>query len=387
MQNHTRGHTGKMLLLLLAVATACSDGTGPPEPPAPGHGVRAELIASGYDFPLHLTAPPGDDRLFVVEQAGRIRIIEDDVIQLGSFLDISSKVAFGGERGLLSVAFDPQYAETGHFWVNYTELAGNTRVERYTVSADPDVADPTSARLVLEVDQPAVNHNGGHIAFGPDEMLYIAMGDGGGCCDEYENSQNLTTLLGALLRIDVRSAAPYTIPPDNPYVGNTNARPEIWASGLRNPWRVSFDSSRGHLFLADVGQGVWEEINAVAHDAAGLNYGWPVMEASECFNASSCDQDGLTLPVHEYSHQDGCSVIGGHVYRGSLLLDLQGHYVYSDFCGGWLRSFRLEGGSATDHGEWDIGEIPLVTSVSRDAAGELYVVSSSGSIYRLLPEE
>jgi glucose/arabinose dehydrogenase len=232
------------------------------------------------------------------------------------------------------------------------------------------------------VDQPDSNHNGGQIAFGPDGMLHIAMGDGGGGGDPQNHGQTLSTLLGALLRIDVRTL-PYAVPADNPFAGSVNERPEIWGYGLRNPWRFSFDHTAGNIYIADVGQGQWEEVNAEPADDAAVNYGWRIMEGAHCYNASSCNQAGLTLPVHEYSHAEGCSVTGGYVYRGDDLAGLDGHYFYSDFCSGFLRSFRLAGGSATDHREWDVGDLGNVLSFGEDSAGELYVLSSNGRVYRL----
>jgi hypothetical protein len=294
-------------------------------------------------------------------------------------------VGSGGERGLLSVAFDPDYASTGFFYVNYTDRSGDTRVERYRVSADADVADAASAKLILTVDQPYSNHNGGLVAFGPDGMLYIGMGDGGNGGDPQNHGQNRGTLLGALLRIDVRTGDPYAIPSDNPFRQDGTAQPEIWAYGLRNPWRFSFDPPSGLLFVADVGQNQWEEINAVATTAAGVNYGWRIMEGAHCFNAGSCTRSGLTLPVHEYSHGDGCSVTGGEVYRGTRSAGLQGHYFYADYCDGWIRSFRMEGSSAVDHREWALGDLGDISSFGHDAAGELYVLSHNGRVYRLEP--
>jgi glucose/arabinose dehydrogenase len=370
-------------MLLALSAVACSDGgTGPPIDAATG--LQAVEVVAGLESPVHLTAPAGDARAFVIEQRGVVRIIEDGALRPTPFLDISERVASGGERGLFSMAFDPNYATTGLFWVNYTDANGDTRIERYEVSADRGVADPASALLVLEVDQPHANHNGGQIAFGPDGMLYIGMGDGGSGGDPDNHGQTRSTLLGALLRIDVRTP-PYVVPPDNPYAGASDARPEIWAYGLRNPWRFSFDPPGGSIYIADVGQGQWEEINAVSSAAAAVNYGWRVMEGRHCYAAASCDQTGLTLPVHEYSHAEGCSVTGGYVYRGQSLAGFEGHYFYSDFCTGFLRSFRLAGGVATDHEEWDVGSLGQVLSFGQDAAGELYVLSHNGRVYRLDP--
>jgi hypothetical protein len=371
----------KRLVMLTAVTlAACSDdGTGPIEPV---EDLQAVEIVSGLVSPVHLTSPGGDARLFVVDQPGVIYVVSNGTRLPTPFLDISDDVDFGGERGLFSMAFDPEYESTGLFWVNYTDNAGDTRVERYRVSADPDVADPGSAELVLHVDQPASNHNGGQIAFGPDGMLYVGMGDGGGAGDLQNHGQNLSTLLGALLRIDVRTL-PYAIPADNPFAGSTAERPEIWGYGLRNPWRFSFDHVAGDIYIADVGQNQWEEINAVAVDDAAVNYGWRIMEGTRCFNATSCDQNGLTLPVHEYSHGEGCSVTGGYVYRGEDLAGLQGHYFYSDFCAGFLRSFRVAGGSAAEHREWDVGDLGNVLSFGEDSEGELYMLTGGGRVYRL----
>lgn len=374
--------TMKRLVMLAAVTlAACSDnGTGLPIETVDD--LQAVEVVSGLVSPVHLTAPAGDARLFVVDQPGVIYVVRDGTRLATPFLDISDEVAYGGERGLFSMAFDPQYESTGLFWVNYTDNAGDTRVERYRVSADPDVADAGSAELVLHVDQPATNHNGGQIAFGPDGMLYVGMGDGGGAGDQQNHGQNLSTLLGALLRIDVRTL-PYAIPADNPFAGSVDERPEIWGYGLRNPWRFSFDHVAGDLYIGDVGQNQWEEINAVAADDAPVNYGWRIMEGVHCFNATSCNQSGLTLPVHEYSHGEGCSVTGGYVYRGEDLTGLQGHYFYSDFCSGFLRSFRVTGGSATEHREWNVGVLGNVLSFGEDSTGELYMLTGGGRVFRL----
>ena len=374
----------RRFVLLTVAVVACSDGgTGPRMPPA-GE-LRAVEIAGGLQSPVHLTAPQGDTRLFVVEQGGVIRIIRDGGLLPAPFLDISARVSAGGERGLFSMAFDPDYDETGHFWVNFTDTNGNTRVERFSVSSDPDIADASSALLVLAVNQPYPNHNGGQIAFGPDGMLHVGMGDGGGSGDPDDQAQDRSTLLGALLRIDVRTP-PYVIPPDNPFATSTIARPEIWAYGLRNPWRFSFDAVDGRIYIADVGQNQWEEINVIFMDEAPVNYGWPVMEGTHCFGPGECDRTGLALPVHEYAHAEGCSVTGGHVYRGTALSGLAGTYFYSDFCTGFLRSFRMSGVTAVDHREWDVGDLGQVLSFGEDSGGELYVLSRDGSVYRLEPD-
>jgi glucose/arabinose dehydrogenase len=362
---------------------ACSD-PAVPRPGAVGDLVAVEIV-SGLVAPVHLAAAPADARLFIVEQAGRIRVLRDGALLDQPFLDLTAVVASGGERGLLGLAFDPLFPQTGWFWVNYTGLDGATRVVRYSVSDDPDVADPASARLLLRIEQPFANHNGGHVAFGPDGMLYIGTGDGGSGGDPQGHGQNRGTLLGALLRLDVRSGDPYGIPPDNPFTTTPGARPELWAFGLRNPWRFSFDAASATLLVADVGQDAREEINAAPAVAAGLNYGWNIMEGSACYGAASCGREGLTLPIHEYGHNDGCSVTGGLVYRGTRLTGLQGTYFYSDYCRGWLRSFRIEAGAATDHRSWSAGALGNVVSFGADAAGEIHIVDAGGRILRLEP--
>jgi hypothetical protein len=369
------------LLLLLACSSTPMEGVadGDPQPIA----LRVVVVATGLNSPVHLTAPPGDARLFVVEQAGRIRIIQSGLLLSGPFLDIVDRVGSGGERGLLSVAFHPAYASNGFFYVNYTDRGGATRIERYRVSSDANVADPGSARLVLTVAQPFANHNGGLVLFGPDGKLYIGMGDGGGAGDPLGHGQNRATLLGALLRIDVDAGDPYRVPPDNPVVGDPAARGEIGAYGLRNPWRFSFAGETGDLYIADVGQNAWEEVNAIAGALRGLNYGWNIMEGRHCFRVANCDADGLILPVLEYDHSSGCSITGGAVYRGGAVPEIRGHYFYSDYCRGWLRSFRLASGRAVDEREWAVGSLGNVTSFGEDAAGELYVLNAAGQVFRL----
>jgi len=374
-----------MRILALLLILGCADSTEPDDdgtmPPASLE-LRLVEVAAGLQSPVHVNAPSGDARLFVVEQPGRIRIIRNGALLERSFLDITAQVGSGGERGLLSVAFHPNYAANGRFYVNYTDTSGSTRIERYTVSADPDVADAASASLVLAVAQPFANHNGGLAAFGPDGMLYIGMGDGGSGGDPLEHGQNLATLLGALLRIDVDAGQPYAVPTDNPFTLTQGARGEIWAYGLRNPWRFHFDAPSGMLYIADVGQNQWEEIHVEPAGQGGVNYGWNVMEGRHCFGSGSCNQSGLALPVLEYSHSDGCSVTGGAVYRGQLIPELRGHYFYADYCGGWIRSFRLDGGAAVDRLEWIRGA-GNVTSFGTDAAGEMHIVTGNGRVFRI----
>src|SRR5687767_5184288 len=314
------------LAVLVSIA-ACSSSTEPPPVIETELALRLEQVASGLNNPVYATSPSGDSRLFIVEQPGRIRIIENGQLLTTPFLDITSRVLSGGERGLLSVAFHPQYRTNGFFYVYFTGLAGELRVERFTVSSNPNVANAASAKVILTVPHPRGNHNGGLAMFGPDGMLYLGLGDGGGGGDPDLNGQNPNTLLGALLRIDVNTGDPYSIPAGNPFIGTSGARPEIWATGLRNPWRFAFDSQGGNLYVADVGQGDREEVNVVSATRGGVNYGWNIMEGSVCYNASSCNRQGLELPALEYRHVgNACSVTGGFVYRGAAIPEIVGHY-------------------------------------------------------------
>jgi glucose/arabinose dehydrogenase len=248
------------------------------------------------------------------------------------------------------------------------------------------LADGTSWTSVITIPHPTQsNHNGGLAMFGPDGMLYLGTGDGGGGGDPQNNGQNINTLLGKLLRLDVRNL-PYTVPSTNPFAGATAGRDEIWAYGLRNPWRYAFDPPANQLYVADVGQNQWEEVNAVATSAAGVNYGWRIMEGAHCYNAQSCNMAGLTQPVLEYDHSQGCSVTGGFVYRGIAIPELTGHYLYSDFCTGFLRSFRLSGGDAVDQRTWAIGDVGDILSFGRDASGELYMLNAGGRVYRIVKQ-
>lgn len=342
-------------------------------------------IVSGLASPIYLTAPPNDSRLFILERPGRIRVMQDGVLLTQPFLDIRSLTTTEGERGLLSMAFHPRYAENGYVYLNHTDLQGHTNVVRYTVSpTNPNVADPSSRKLILRVTQPFSNHNGGLNKFGPDGKLYIALGDGGSANDPHNNGQNRSTLLGSLLRIDVDGGDPYAIPPDNPFVGQTGVRGEIWAYGLRNPWRYSFDPEENRLYIADVGQGEWEEVHIEPSGVGGQNYGWKIMEGRHCFSPSSnCNQEGLTLPPYEYSHSEGCSITGGYVYRGSRIPEIEGHYFFSDYCNGWLRSFRYQNGQVTDTHQWNTPNVGNILSFGEDSARNLYLLSASGRVYRL----
>ena len=301
-------------------------------------------------------------------------------------LDISGQVGSNGsEQGLLGLAFHPSYVENGLFFVNYTDLAGDTVISRFSMAdgweaGGPPVANSGSETVLLTLKQPASNHNGGHLAFGPEGYLYIGTGDGGAAGDRYQNGQNGATLLGAMLRVDVDDGQPYSIPPDNPFVGDPNVRDEIWAIGLRNPWRYSFDRLNGDLYIADVGQNLYEEVDLQpAAQGGGQNYGWPIMEASHCFPADrECDQAGLTLPLIEYDHSQGCSVTGGYVYRGEAYPSLQGTYVFGDYCSG-----RIWGMVTPAQSEPQLVQLAqvnvLLSSFGEDERGELYVLDMAGS--------
>jgi glucose/arabinose dehydrogenase len=378
-----------LALVWLIGSNGCSadDAVAPPEGTVP---VGLEQVAFGLAFPLYVTSPPGDtSRLFVVEQGGGIRVVKNGSLLPTPFLNLSDRVSAIGEQGLLGLAFDPQYASTGRFLVHYTDIQGDTRVTSFHVSPDPDVADVASEQVVLTADQPFPNHNGGQILFGPDGFLYLGLGDGGAGGDPQGRGQDLSDLLGSILRVDVQSGSPYTVPQDNPFVGTPGAAPEVWSYGLRNPWRFSFDRSTGDLYIADVGQERWEEVDVVtsAEGAGkGINFGWNVMEGAHCYAHDPCAQFGLAIPVLEYSHSQGCSITGGYVYRGTAIPALQGHYFYADFCQGWVRSFRYSDGRPTEQADWpSLRPGGNVTSFGEDAKGELYVLSTNGGVYRIVP--
>jgi glucose/arabinose dehydrogenase len=333
-------------------------------------------------------AGDGSGRLFILEQTGRILIIENGAVNPAPFLDIVSLVGSDGiEQGLLGLAFHPDYVNNGFFYVYYTDKEGDTVVARYTVSADnPALADPASAKTLLAFDQPYANHNGGQLAFGPDGYLYIGTGDGGSANDPHNNGQRLDTFLGKILRIDVDGGDPYAVPADNPFVDEASARPEIWSYGWRNPWRFSFDRQTGDLYIADVGQNQYEEVNFEPVGApGGLNYGWRLMEGLHCFDPSDCDPAtrGLVLPIVEYDHSLGCSVTGGYVYRGAQFPTLTGVYLYADYCSGIIWGLRLEA-----DGSWSQAELLpsgfRVSSFGQDEAGELYVADHVGNLLRIV---
>lgn len=357
--------------------------------------LNTQLVAAFPQLPLlsslvDLMQAPGSDRWYAVTQSGRIYWFDNSpaASRLNLLIDLSTVVRNSGEMGLLGLAFHPNFATNHELYVSYNDNRNNGRstFSRFLANGTNQINIGTE-QMILTIDQPAANHNGGHIVFGPDGMLYIGMGDGGGSGDPYHNGQNLQTLLGAMLRINVTNTPTYTIPADNPFVGNPNARPEIYAYGLRNPWRFSFDKQTGALWLADVGQGNLEEIDIVTK---GGNYGWPIMEGSQCYQGTTCNRSGLQLPVTEYTHDGGdCSVTGGFVYRGAQSAVLSGRYLYGDFCTGRLRSTLLD---ETQH--YVTKELLLsgmnISGFGEDSQGEIYALNYSGSrganIYRVVSD-
>lgn len=383
--HHDAGGALRRLVAVALLGTlACNESQEPVGPP-PGR-LGLVVVAVGLVSPVLVTAPPGDSsRVFVVERNGRVRIVRDDTLLTRPFLNLTGDVRFADEQGLLGLAFHPGYASNGRLYVHFTNAVGDTRVVSYHVTADPDSANQTGADTVLAVDQVTPFHQGGTIAFGADGYLYIALGDGAA-----GGGQTPLDLRGKILRLDVDGGTPYVVPPSNPYVGHVDTLPEIWALGLRNPWRVSFDRLTHDLYIGDVGQLDWEEINVEeAGGSGGVNYGWNVFEGTHCYGATTCDSTGKTMPVYEYSHTDGCAVIGGYVYRGVDLPELQGRYLFSDYCTARVWSFRYTGGVATDVRDHTglLGPGRYVTSFGEDARGELYVMTvdaaQDGRVYRI----
>ena len=379
--------------------------------PTPGPAPPIPQISTAPAFPrlgdgtfgrrpvLFTYLPDGSDRVVVVEQDGLAHIFENDpsITETAIYLDLSDRISrSGNEEGFLGLAFHPEYALNGQFYVYYS--ASNPRrsvISRFTVSPDPDRADIESETVLLKIPEPRSNHNGGSMVFGPDGYLYIGIGDGGGSGDPSQNGQDPTTLLGTIIRIDVDRTSEnleYGIPPDNPFAGSPDGeRPEIWAYGLRNPWRFSFDRETGSLWVGDVGQNAWEEIDVIER---GGNYGWNILEGTHCFlPASGCDSSGTILPVAEYGHNLGCSITGGHVYRGPdlpALADLQGVYIYGDFCTSRIWGFRVGsngsdvGAALTTGGQLMGGVTGRISSFGEDATGNIYIVTFGGQIHRIV---
>ena len=349
-----------------------------------GQDIRLAQVVSGLTAPTDIqNAGDGSGRLFLVQQNGVIRMFRNGALAAQPFLDIRAKTRLDGERGLLGLAFPPAFDRKQRFYVDYTDLNGNTVIAQYRVSANPDLADAASETVLLNITQPFANHNGGQLRFGPDGYLYIGMGDGGSAGDPMRNGQNLGSLLGKILRIDVDTEpGRMRIPADNPFVNRTGARPEIWAIGMRNPWRFTFDRANGDLWIADVGQDAYEEVDyQPAGSPGGENYGWNLMEGMHCYQ-SGCSQQGLTLPVFEYSHAEGCSVTGGFVYRGRFSPGMRGLYFYGDYCSGRIWGLERQGA------QW-VNRLLLssgfgITTFGEDESGELYVANANnGSVHRI----
>jgi glucose/arabinose dehydrogenase len=349
--------------------------------------IGVQPIVTGLANPVAIThAGDGSGRLFITLKGGKVIIYDGTRVLSEPFIDLSSLVSTNSERGLLSVAFHPSYESNGFFFVNYTNTEGDTVIARYTVSGDANVADQNSALVLLKITQPFQNHNGGQLQFGPDGYLYIGMGDGGSGGDPQNNAQNPGMLLGKMLRIDVDGGVPYAIPASNPFVDNPEALDEIWAFGLRNPWRFSFDRQTGDLFIGDVGQSSWEEVDFQrAISPGGENYGWRLMEGTHCYNpATDCNDGTLTLPIIEYDHSVGCSITGGYRYRGAQNRELFGVYLYADYCSG-----RIWGATEDGNGGWMVKELLdtdfRITTFGEDETGEIYVADfQSGAIYQIV---
>jgi glucose/arabinose dehydrogenase len=385
--------------LLSVVACGMSDvqmARTPTPPTSPTFDFRLQPVAAaaGINVPMDLQAPPGDPRLFIAERGGRIRIVKGGTLLATPFLDLnatSPRVYTDGEAGLLSFTFDPQYSVNGFVYVHFVErilnaqgnlTTGDILVERYQVSSNPDVLQTPGVEVIRIPHRDANNHYGGHVFFGPDNMLYLSTGDGGGANNQFGHAQDDASLLGKMLRLDV-SSLPYAIPADNPvWSGRSQTRRENWAIGLRNPFRYAFDGTQ--LYIADVGQGAREEVDVVDTSLAGLNYGWSIMEGTQCL-AASCNMTDLTLPVYDYDHGQGCAIIGGYVYRGAAIPELQGTYLFSDLCSGFLRGLTMNNGVATVVQAPNANAGAGVTqSFGQDGAGELYMLTGNGRVLKIV---
>jgi len=392
--------TRELSALLLGLSMPCFIALCSPTARAGGDlTLSTELLAGGFAMPVFATAPDGDaERIFVVEQFGKIKIIDRGVVLPDPFLDISGLVTAGGERGLLSLAFHPSYSLNGRLFVYYNDLVGDATVAEYAVDpGDENLVLPGSGQVLLSMPKPFVQHNGGTLAFSPiDEMLWISVGDGGSSGDPFNNAQNTSTLLGSLLRIDVSGPPPYSIPSDNPFVGVPGAREEIYAYGLRNPYRFSMDRIFGDVWIGDVGQQGKEEIDLIRLGQAGLNFGWRCLEGSDCTGYAGCDCPlvGATAPAIEYDHNVGCAVIGGYVYRGSDIPGLAGHYFYADFCTSQVWSVDKSSPSFPDpivdrtlELSPPAGTLGFVAGFGQDGRGELLIVSYTGDVRRIIQAE
>jgi glucose/arabinose dehydrogenase len=372
----------------LAPTTTIPPTTATTEPPPPLEGLALEPVASGLAQPTVVTSPSDDGRLFIVERTGVIRLVDEHgALAAQPYLDISDHVTSGGiEQGMLGLAFHPQFSVNGRFYVYYVNEAGQRTLSEVTASAEAS-ADPATERVLFSLPQPPgsvdIRHYGGMLMFGPDGYLYVSLGDG---ADARGQGQDPGTVFGSVLRLDIDDGDPYAIPSDNPFA-NGGGAPEVWLFGLRNPWRFTIDAVDGLVYVADVGQETWEEINVVPLDGGGANFGWPDSEGNHCFLDSGCDLSAFTTPILEYGHDEGCSITGGHVYRGDAIPELAGHYFYGDWCGGWVRSFRYADGAVTDEQDWsqDLAGVGQPNGFGLDASGELYVASYGGDVFKIVP--
>jgi glucose/arabinose dehydrogenase len=351
--------------------------------------VELEKIFEGFQQPTVITAPVGDDRLFIVQRVGVIRILDADYEMLDpAFLDISDRVLANGiEQGLLGLAFHPDYANNGKFYVYYTDKGGRRQLSEFQVSSsDPNIARAESERVLFEYEQPPnstdIRHYAGQVAFGPDGYLWVSSGDG---ADSRAQAQDPNTIFGTVQRIDVDSGDPYAVPPDNPFVDG-GGKGEVWAYGLRNPWRFSIDPVDGLIYIADVGHADQEEVDVVSIDEGGYNFGWSDMEGTRCFHKLDCDPDDYTSPIITYSHEEGCSIVGGYVYRGSEIPELTGTYFYSDWCSQWIRSFKFQNGKAKEKTDWtdQLGTIGQINAFGLGGDGELYAVTHDGVVAKFV---
>jgi glucose/arabinose dehydrogenase len=359
----------------------------PVAPDRPLQALKLTLLTSGLESPVAAATAPGDDRLFVAEKAGKIMIVDEGTIEPTPFLDITDKVDDEwSEQGLVGLVFHPRYESNGRVFVYYTRPDWSTALVEYRVADDGNHLDPDTARTLLELDQPHPAHNGADLQFGPDGYLYVTLGDGG--INFQDNAQDPYDLHGSILRLDVDAAYPYAIPPDNPFADGTDGAPEVWVYGLRNPWRFWIDSPERRVYIADVGFERWEEIDVVDLDTAGgSNFGWPVVEGPICFEGDTCDRSGFVEPILTLEHVRLCAIIGGPVYRGPAIPELNGHFFYADYCVGWIRSLEYQNGAIVEEADWsgDFGQPGQITSLALDPRGEILVLVQTGELYRIEP--
>lgn len=395
------GRTAVFLLICVACApttTTVTERCASPEAVGAGQPVEVvgdlerlgtEFVVRGLVEPTDIIEPPGLDALLVTEKPGRIMVIREGLVLDEPLLDIEDSVSSDfNERGLLSVRAHPDFRENCRLFLFYTDRAGDSRIVEGIVSGiSTPTMDPDSLRLILEIPQDHRWHQSGSMIFGPDGYLWVSIGDGGGIGDPREHGQNPSTLKGTVVRLDI-DAVPYAAPPDNPFVESREGRSEVWAFGLRNPWRISIDPETRMLYVPDVGQEGFEELNIVSQDGGGANFGWSVTEGPGCFEAEECDMAGFTKPVYHYPQEgSSCAIVGGSVYRGSAIPELEGHYFFGDFCGGWLRTLVYEDGQISSEIDWEpeLGRLGTITSFGTDAEGELYVTTFEGDLLKIVP--